>query len=196
MGAPPYSSARYYFPKPYADFVQRLRVASGFVLLVAFGWLTNPSTQSLLAGVAISLAGLALRAWAAGHLAKNQQLAATGPYALVRNPLYLGTLLVALGITVSCRSWTLAALSAAVFLLVYLPVIELEEQRLREIFPSYEDYAQRVHRLLPLRKAGPLSGFSAALYRRNREYKAALGFLVAFVWMLCRWWYAAFIHRP
>lgn len=195
MGAP-VRSARYYFPKPYADFVQRLRVASGFVLLVAFGWLAHPSTGSLLAGVAISLAGLALRAWAAGHLAKNQQLASTGPYALVRNPLYLGTLLVAAGITVACRSWTLAALSAAVFLLVYLPVIELEEQRLREIFPSYEGYAQRVHRLLPLRKAGPLGGFSAALYRRNREHKAGLGFLVALVWMVWRWRHAASLHRP
>ena len=69
----------YRFPKPYADAVARLRVPSSFLLLTAFAWLSRPSEDSLLRGIPISLAGLALRAWAAGHLAKNQRLVDSGP---------------------------------------------------------------------------------------------------------------------
>ncbi len=179
----------YWFPKPYADLVQRLRVACGFLLLIAFAWLSNPSPGSMLIGLPIAVPGLLLRAWATGHLAKDRQLAIAGPYAYMRNPLYAGTLMVAAGIVVACRSFWLAAAFLAVFLLIYLPAIELEEQHLREIFPDYAGYAARVHRFLPLRKwhGGP-SQFSWALYRRNEEYKALIGFLVALAWLIwkCR----------
>ena len=115
------------FPKPYADFVARLRVPCGFLLVAAFAWFAHPSERSLALGIPISLAGLALRAWAAGCLAKDQQLATGGPYSYVRNPLYLGTLLVAAGLAIACRSVGLAILFAFVFIFIYLPVIMLEE---------------------------------------------------------------------
>ena len=91
------------FPKPYADFVQRLRVPIGFLLVAAFAYWSAPTAQSLAWGTPISAAGLFLRAWAAGHLAKNQNLAVSGPYRFTRNPLYLGTLLVAAGLVVASR---------------------------------------------------------------------------------------------
>ena len=94
---------RMMFPKPYADFAQRLRVPAGFVLLVAFAWLSQPSKFSMEVGLPISVLGLLLRAWAAGHLAKNQELATSGPFAYVRNPLYLGTLITAAGLVVAAR---------------------------------------------------------------------------------------------
>ena len=184
-----HDSPRYFFPKPYADFVQRRRVAFGFTLLAAFAWFSQPSPLSLLVGVPISLAGLLIRAWAAGHLSKNQQLATTGPYAYMRNPLYAGTLIVACGIVIACRSTVLAVIFLFAFVLVYLPAIELEEQHLRELFPAYDSYAARVYRFLPLRKwPGGHASFSAALYMRNQEYKAALGFLIAFAWMAWKCW--------
>ena len=127
---------RYLFPKRYSDLVQRFRVASGFLLLVVFTWLPEPTGASLMTGLSVAVAGLLLRGWAAGHLAKNEQLAMSGPYAYMRNPLYAGTLLTALGMVIAARSIWLAMLFAAVFLLVYLPAIELEEQHLREIFPG------------------------------------------------------------
>ena len=177
-------SPRYWFPKPYADFVQRLRVASGFLLLVTFACLSRPSLSSLAAGLPVSILGLFIRGWAAGHLAKDRQLATGGPYAYIRNPLYAGTLTTAAGIVIASRSIWLAIIFAAVFLLVYLPVIELEEQHLREIFADYATYAARVHRLLPLSKWRGRNGhFSWPLYRRNQEYKAALGFLIAVCWL-------------
>src|SRR5260370_36479765 len=96
------------FPKRYADVVARLRVASGFVLVAAFAWLSHPIFQSLAYGLPVSVLGLALRALAAGHLEKNIRLAESGPYGYVRNPLYLGTLLVAGGLAIASRRWLLA----------------------------------------------------------------------------------------
>jgi len=175
------------FPKPYADFVARLRVPSGFLLVAAFAWFAHPSVRSLALGIAVSAAGLALRAWAAGHLAKNQQLTTGGPYAYVRNPLYLGTLLVAAGLGIACRSLGLAILFALVFLLIYLPVIMLEEQHLRKLFPEYGQYAVTVPPLFPYRKpTSSNSRFSWELYRKNQEYQAALGFIAGLVWLIWR----------
>lgn len=176
------------FPKLYADFVARLRVPSGFLLAAAFAWFAHPSPRSLAYGLPVSVAGLALRAWAAGHLAKNQRLATSGPFAYTRNPLYLGTLIVAAGLAVACRSAGLALLFAAVFLLVYLPVILLEEQHLHKLFREYADYARQVPSLLPRSTGWPDSNrFSRQLYWKNQEYQAALGFLagVAFLAWKC-----------
>jgi protein-S-isoprenylcysteine O-methyltransferase Ste14 len=178
------------FPKPYADFVARLRVPCGFVLVGAFAWFSNPDARSLLYGIAVSLIGLWLRAWAAGHLAKNQRLASSGPYAYTRNPLYLGTLLVAAGLAVAARSAGLGALFAAVFLCIYLPVIQLEQQHLRSLFPEYAEYAARVPALLPrMTPAGESQAFRWALYVKNREYQAGAGFLAGvlfLLWKACR----------
>lgn len=176
-----------FFPKPYADLVQRLRVPAGFVLVIAFGWLSQPTFQSLAWGLPVSLIGLWLRAWASGHLEKNMRLAESGPYAYVRNPLYLGTLIVAAGLAIASRRWLLAALFAVVFLLIYLPAIQLEEQHLRKLFPSFAPYSQRVPALLPTLKPARAEGrFRFRLYVRNREYQASLGFLLGAVFLLAR----------
>jgi protein-S-isoprenylcysteine O-methyltransferase Ste14 len=180
---------RYWFPKPYADFVQRLRVPIGFLLVAAFAYASAPSATSLACGVPISTAGLLLRGWAAGHLAKNQNLAVSGPYAITRNPLYLGTLLVAVGLVVAARELLLAVLFAAAFGLVYLPAIELEEQHLRKLFPEYAAYALRVPRL-GLRLSGGSGGesFRLALYRKNQEYQAAAGYIAGLALLAWKVW--------
>ncbi|MEJ7605336.1 MAG: isoprenylcysteine carboxylmethyltransferase family protein [Bryobacteraceae bacterium] len=141
-------------------------------------WLANPHWQSLAAGIPISILGLALRAWAAGHLAKNQTLATGGPYAYTRNPLYLGTLLVAAGVAVASQRIELVLLFGFIFAFVYLPVIELEEQHLRKLFPDYAAYAGRVPILLPKgRRLTTTEPFQPQLYLRNEEYQALLGYL-------------------
>jgi protein-S-isoprenylcysteine O-methyltransferase Ste14 len=175
------------FPKTYADAVARLRVPSGFLIVVVFGWFSRPTQESMAIGIPVSLLGLALRAWAAGCLAKNQQLATGGPYRYTRNPLYIGTLLVAAGLAIASCSPGLALLFAAVFLLVYLPVIQNEEQHLRKIFPEYEAYAERVPALFP-RIFAPTeknsNPFRGALYLKNQEYQAGLGFLAGMLFLL------------
>jgi len=173
------------FPKSYADRVAKLRVPFGFVLVAAFLWLSEPTWTSLATGLPVSIAGLFVRGWAAGHLEKNLALTETGPYAHVRNPLYLGTLAVAAGLVIASRRWELGVLFAAVFLMIYLPVVELEEQHLRTLFPEYEDYARRVPKLVPsVGRARATKHFRWALYRRNREYEALAGF-IAGVAVLC-----------
>ena len=177
------------FPKPYADLVARLRVPSGFLIVIVFAWFSRPTPESMLWGIPVSIAGLALRAWAAGCLAKNQQLATGGPYAYTRNPLYVGTLLVAAGLAIAARSTWLAALFAVVFLFVYLPVIQNEEQHLRSIFPDYAAYADRVPALFPrLTPANSETSnpFRASLYLKNQEYQAGLGFLAGMLFLLWR----------
>jgi protein-S-isoprenylcysteine O-methyltransferase Ste14 len=166
------------FPKPYADAVAKLRVPGGFLMVAAFVWLATPTWMSLAVGLPLSVLGLLLRGWAAGHLEKNLDLAESGPYAYVRNPLYIGTLAVAAGLVIASRRWELGALFAAVFLLIYLPVVELEEQHLRTLFPSYAEYARRVPRLVPrLDALNVAKHFQWSLYRRNQEYQALAGFL-------------------
>jgi protein-S-isoprenylcysteine O-methyltransferase Ste14 len=167
------------FPKPYADRVARLRVTTGFLLAAAFAWFSQPDSRSLAWGLPLSVLGLLLRAWAAGHLEKNTRLAVGGPYAHVRNPLYLGTLLVAAGLVVASRRWLLAVLFALVFGLIYLPAIELEEQHLKSLFPDFAAYAQRVPALWPAWNSATKTRerFRWPLYLHNREYQALLGFL-------------------
>jgi protein-S-isoprenylcysteine O-methyltransferase Ste14 len=175
------------FPKRYADLVARLRVPSGFLIVAVFAWLSHPTAASLYSGLPISTAGLALRAWAAGCLAKNRELARGGPYAYTRNPLYAGTLLVAIGLVVASRNLWLGILFAAVFVFVYLPVIQLEEQHLRELFPDYADYAAEVPALLPRLTPAPSKNpqpFHASLYLTNREYQAGAGFAAGMLFLL------------
>src|SRR5215472_3477218 len=178
------------FPKPYADQVAKLRVPFGFLLVAAFAWFSHPTAASLFCGLPISVCGLALRAWAAGHLAKNATLAQSGPYASVRNPLYIGTLLVAAGLVVASRSIGLGILFAAVFGLIYLPVIRLEEQHLRSLFPEFAQFAQRVPALLP--RLRPANGggvrFRPQLYLKNREYEALAGFLAGVALLIWKAW--------
>ena len=173
------------FPKPYADAVAKLRVPFGFLLVAVFIWLSSPTAFSLAIGLPVAILGLAVRTWAAGHLEKNTTLTESGPYAHVRNPLYLGTATVAAGFVIASRRWELGVLFGAVFLFVYLPVVELEEQHLQSLFPGYAVYARRVPKLMPRAAAnGSSKQFQWRLYRRNREYEALWGFLAG-VAILC-----------
>lgn len=174
------------FPKRYADVVARLRVPFGFILVIAFALLSKPSSGSLAYGLPVGVLGLWIRAWAAGHLEKNVRLAETGPYAYVRNPLYIGTLLVAAGLVIASRRWILAAIFALVFVFVYLPVIELEEQHLRKLFPEYDSYSGRVPALIPQFRRTGTGKFRWRLYVRNEEYQALIGFLAGVLFLVLR----------
>src|SRR5499427_1021080 len=81
--------------------MQRWRVPLGFACAALFRFFVQPTTGTLLIGAAVALPGLLLRAWASGHLRKNEALATTGPYAYTRNPLYLGSFLIGIGFTIA-----------------------------------------------------------------------------------------------
>jgi len=167
------------FPKRYAEAAARVRVPAGFAVLAACWLLARPSWLSLAGGGAVALAGLLLRGWAAGHLKKNEALTATGPFGYTRNPLYIGTLIAAAGFALAAAHWAVPLLLGAFFLFLYLPVIQEEESHLRQLFPEYAHYAERVPRFWPRLRGARRGGgrFRFSVYRRNREFEAAAGFL-------------------
>jgi protein-S-isoprenylcysteine O-methyltransferase Ste14 len=156
---------------------RRIRVPLGFVFAVLYFWLAEPTVRSILVGACFIVPGLVIRALASGYVQKNEQLATAGPYAYVRNPLYLGSLIMALGFAATARSWWIAGGLALFFFTVYVPVIRAEETFLRQRFPEFEDYARHVPCLLPrINPFGKRSGgFSRDLYWKHREYNAVLG---------------------
>jgi protein-S-isoprenylcysteine O-methyltransferase Ste14 len=162
---------------------RRIRVPLGFLLGALYLWLAHPTLWSILGGAAVAAAGLAIRAFASGYVRKNEDLATTGPYAYTRNPLYLGSIVIAAGFAVAARSWVVVLVFGVMFLAIYLPVIRSEETFLRERFPAFTEYERRVPRLLPrpgslLAPArGSAGAFSRELYLKHREYEALAGTL-------------------
>jgi protein-S-isoprenylcysteine O-methyltransferase Ste14 len=161
----------------WAKIARRIRVPLSFAFAILYFWLAKPTVVSLLTGMVIVIPGLLVRGLASGHVQKNEQLATTGPYARTRNPLYLGSLILALGFALAARSWWIAAVLVVIFFAIYLPVIQGEEVFLRARFPGFDDYARQVPRLLPRLTAAENSGgsFSWDLYWKHREYNAILG---------------------
>ncbi len=156
---------------------RRIRVPLGFLFAAFYLWRARPDWLSLgLSGVVVAL-GVFLRAMASGHVEKNQQLAMTGPYAYSRNPLYLGSIIIAVGFVIASRDVWVAAGILIFFAIIYVPVIRSEEGFLRQRFGEYESYAQRVPRLLPraLWFSGLTADFSRELYLQHREYNALIG---------------------
>lgn len=168
--------------------MQRWRVPLGFVCAALFFLLSRPRPLTLAIGGAIALPGLALRAWASGHLRKNDALAVGGPYAYTRNPLYLGSFLIGVGFTIASGRFVLGIVFAALFLGIYVPVMRVESATLGKLFGgSYQRYVAAVPLFLPRLSAyreGPkeTASFDAALYKRYREYQAAIG--LVFAWAL------------
>ena len=175
------------FPKPYADLVARLRVSFGFVLVIAFAWLSQP-----IAGLdGDRPSGLGARIAAArlgdGPPGKEHPVSGKRAVRLRTESSVPGHAHVAAGLVIAARRWPLAFLFAAVFALVYLPVIELEEQHLRKLFPAFAEYSKRVPALWPtLHTLQATHKFRWDLYVRNREYQALLGFVAGEVFLAAK----------
>ena len=161
----------------WSDIARRIRVPLGFLFAAFYLWRARPDWLSLAIGSSVAVGGIFLRAMASGHVKKNEELATTGPYAYCRNPLYLGSIIIAIGFAIASRDIWVAAAIAVLFALIYVPVIRSEEAFLRQHFAGFGDYSRRVPRLLPrtLCWSGLTLGFSRALYRQHREYKAFIG---------------------
>jgi protein-S-isoprenylcysteine O-methyltransferase Ste14 len=167
----------------WARIATRMRVPLGFLFAAAYLWFARPAWPWIAAGSAAIVAGIAVRAAASGHIRKNRELTTTGPYAYTRNPLYLGSILMAIGFALAARNWWIALAAVAMFVAIYLPVIRDEEKYLRSTFPGYDEYAASVPRFLPRLTAyrgGAVEGsaYSRELYLRHREYNAVLGSLL------------------
>jgi len=168
-----------------------MRVRAGFLLAAVYLIWAQPTAGRLLAGGAVALAGLLLRAWSAGCLEKERQLATNGPYAHTRNPLYLGSAVAALGFAIAGGRWWFFVLLGFFLGAVYWPVIRYEQARLEKLFPEeFPAYARAVPafwpRLRPWRRDTAAGGFLWERYQRNREHRALLGSLVIVLCLLAR----------
>lgn len=175
--------------KDFSAFVARWRVPFGFLLGIAYLVFAQPTVPLLISGSLVALVGLGIRAYAAGHLEKDQNLAMGGPYAYTRNPLYLGSLLIGIGLVLAGAQWVLGVVFVIFFLVVYGPVMRREERNLRQRFGrTFDEYADAVPLFFPFRK--PLrpskTKFEWKRYRRNREYEAALGYLAGVIFLIAK----------
>jgi hypothetical protein len=162
----------------------RWRVRLGYPLATAVLWFSRPAPRSILLGGLVGALGLLIRTYAAGYLHKQEVLTVTGPYGYTRNPLYLGSAIMACGAAIAMRSWVSATLLLLYFAVFYSMVMRREEKELHARHGAvFEDYARTVPLFIPrLRPAkvsdGTSGGFSFEQYRKNHEWQAALGFLL------------------
>ena len=157
---------------------KRIRVPLGFVLAVLYLWLARPGWASVSGGAVVALVGVLIRASASGYVKKNEELTTTGPYAYTRNPLYLGSIVIAAGFAVAALSVWIVVIFAIMFVAIYVPVIRGEEAFLNATFPDqFRQYTSTVPRLIPrlTRAHAGYGSFSRDLYWHHREYNAALG---------------------
>jgi len=164
----------------------------GYPVGIAAFWFARPQWKWLLCGVGIAILGLLVRGYAAGHLRKHKQLATSGPYAFTRNPLYLGSALLAAGFSVASHSWISTLLLAAYLAIFYPVVIRREQAELKRLYgAAFLEYASHVPAFWPRLSPAmaPTERFSWPLYRQNREYEAAIGLAVAMaiLWILMLW---------
>jgi protein-S-isoprenylcysteine O-methyltransferase Ste14 len=156
---------------------RRIRVPLGFAFAAFYIWIAHPNWTSLAGGTVVVIPGIVLRALASGHVKKNEELTTSGPYAYTRNPLYLGSLIMATGFAIAARSVWVLLVMLVLLVTIYLPVIRSEESFLRDKFPTFDDYVRNVPRLLPRLTAyqNQSGSFSRSLYWQHREYNAISG---------------------
>ena len=169
---------------------RRIRVPLGFVFTAVFLWLARPTWQTMGWSLVLVAPGVWLRAYASGYVKKNAELTRTGPYAHTRNPLYLGSMMIAFGFALAAWSWIILVALAILFAVIYLPTIRSEEAYLREHFAGFDEYAALVPRLLPRltpAKTSETAGrFSRELYLKHREYNAGMGAIALYAALAAR----------
>ena len=176
-----------------ATFFARWRVRVGYLLAIVVLVLAHPTPKSVVLGGAVGLIGLWVRALAAGHLHKQEMLTVSGPYAHTRNPLYFGSAILTAGAAVAMNSWIAAVLLIAYFAVFYSVVMRKEEGELRfHHGAAFEEYAKAVPLFFPRVTAAKLGlgverAFSFAQYKKNREYRAAIGFLLLLGLLVTKW---------
>jgi len=141
------------------------------VLIALFSFLSAPSALSFYAGAPLIVVGAAWRLYASGFIMKNEQLATSGPYALVRHPLYTGNILIILGFSVCSGIWWTVAMALFFFWAYYPTAIEYEDRKLRRLFGTqWEEWSGSVPALLPsLRNVHAVAGGSWSFLKSAKQ---------------------------
>ncbi len=144
-----------------------------------------------LAGLSLVVIGLFIRSWSAGMLRKSEVLSVSGPYALVRNPLYVGSFLMMFGFCLLMRDWFAMAFIVGPMAIVYWFQVKREEAGLSKRFKSqWTSYVQKTGRFFPRNiDSNILAKWSLVQWKKNREYEALL--LCIFGLITLHWFYSA-----
>ena len=171
--------------------MRRLRLKTVWLAVFPFLWMANPDMVSLLLGAGLALPGLWIRGWSAGTIHKDKKIAMTGPYALTRNPLYLGSFCIGLGVALAGGQWLWFLAFLAFYIAIYSKTMEREVRHLTELFPDvYSEYASSVPMFFPRitvwssRNEIDFGGFCWSQYHRNKEWEASVGVISVFM-VLC-----------
>ena len=161
--------------------LSRWRIQLGFCFAIAALLYARPTWQSYVAFLPLVVAGVALRAWARGHLDRAERVCTGGPYRLMRHPLYVGSFLMGLGVTLMALPWPFVPIYVVVFLLMYVPKAIREEAYLSDRFgDAYAVYASAVGPVMPrighgIMAADVRSHFEWRRVWRHREWHTWIG---------------------
>jgi protein-S-isoprenylcysteine O-methyltransferase Ste14 len=162
--------------------IARLRVPLGFLFGAVVLWLADPTPGTLAVGGIVAVVGELVRIWAAGHLEKGREVTSSGPYALTRHPLYLGSTVIGIGLVIAAADLLVAILVLGYLAITYTAAIRTEEAHLTEKFgaayPQYRAGEMSVARSFSLDRA----------LRTNREYRAAIGVVVVLAVLAWKAW--------
>ncbi len=128
--------------------LKKIPLFIGAILLVIFA---KPNPPGIVVGLILIIIGEAIRIWAAGHLQKNEVLTVSGPYSYVKNPLYIGSILITSGFCILADNIYILTASMFMFCFHYIPYKKrVEGDRLRRLFgQKYEDYDEKVPEYIP-----------------------------------------------
>lgn len=177
-----------------------IKWALAFAML-AFAYQPIPS-KLLIAGSAVAFLGAFLRFWASGVIVKNREIADNGPYALTRNPLYMGTYFIFVGACIWINSPVIFALGSILLYFVYVEIIRQEEEKLLLAFgDSYKKYYETAPRLLGIPKQDhlltrTLSGFSLSLSLKNKGYEGFGVVCGAYIALIAIAWVKTYLGIP
>ncbi len=173
----------------WGSIAQTIRVPAATLLGITFLMLLHPSVRSMWVGGVVALIGAAVRIWAAGHIEKGKALAQGGPYAWTRNPLYLGSFIMALGIILAGQAYWLLIPFVLFYVIVYYPVMKAEEQELLQGYgEDFLAYANEVPLFIPSLRTSDrcASRFLWSRVVRNREHRTLAGLLVTEAFLVLR----------
>jgi len=156
------------------------------IIVFLLYYLAKPTLLTFLIGGLLVISGELIRLWAAGYLMKNLELVVAGPYAFIRDPLYLGSFLIFSGLSVVGRNWILLVVVLLGFFGFYLPhKIKVETTRLKELFGEpYEDYLSKVRSIIPRLIPYPNSGDVWEFRQIFHNSEHATGIVVVLAWLI------------
>jgi protein-S-isoprenylcysteine O-methyltransferase Ste14 len=169
-------------------FNELLRQGIGLLLVAVCAHFTNPDIGTVSFGLALVVIGQVFRIYAAGYIFKNKQLATTGPYSLVRHPLYLGNFVILIGFTIASANLYVAAVVVLFFLIWYPAAIAYEDSKLENIFgDEWRAWSKNIYAIIPRRvswsdlKASGWDTYQSLI--RNGELPISLYLLSCGIWL-------------